>query len=89
MIFSEDAPELEQTLHRAFDGNRVNLVNRRKEFFAVSLSEIEAVAQEFGTIEFTLTAEAEQYRKNSCITRSWKHFCRAYARNPNSSTGAN
>ena len=67
MIFSEDAPELEQTLHRAFDGNRVNLVNRRKEFFAVSLSESEAVAQEFGTIEFTLTAEAEQYRKTVAL----------------------
>ncbi len=67
MIFSEDAPELEQTLHRAFDDRRVNLVNTRKEFFAVSLSEIESAAQEHGTVEFTLAAEAEEYRKTQAL----------------------
>ena len=67
MVFSEDAPGLEQTLHRAFDDRRVNLVNARKEFFTVSLPEIESVAQEHGTVEFTLAAEAEQYRKTLAL----------------------
>lgn len=38
MIYSEDAPSLEK-LHDVFD-KRVNLVNRRKEFFYVTLDEI-------------------------------------------------
>ena len=67
MVFSEDAPGLEQTLHRAFDDRRVNLVNTRKEFFAVSLPEIESAAQEHGTVEFTLAAEAEEYRKTLAL----------------------
>ena len=67
MVFSEDAPGLEQTLHRAFDDRRVNLVNARREFFAVSLPEIESAAQEHGTVEFTLAAEAEQYRKTLAL----------------------
>lgn len=64
MIFSEDAPELELKLHRAFEARRVNLVNMRKEFFAVPLAEIAKIAQGHdGSVEFTLAAEAEQYRK--------------------------
>ena len=67
MIFSENAPDLEQTLHRAFNDVRVNLVNARKEFFAVSLAEIEKASQGHGSIEFTLAAEAEQYRKTLAL----------------------
>src|SRR6185437_7542280 len=33
IIFSEDAPGLENKLHRAFAHRRVNLVNARKEYF--------------------------------------------------------
>jgi hypothetical protein len=33
IIFSEDAPGLENKLHRAFHQRRVNMVNERKEFF--------------------------------------------------------
>ena len=46
MIFSDDAPKLEAELHRAFDNKRVNMVNGRKEFFNVSLDEIERVIKE-------------------------------------------
>ena len=34
-IFSEDAPKLEKELHDTFASERVNLVNKRKEFFSV------------------------------------------------------
>ena len=67
MIYAENAPDLEQTLHHAFDSRRVNLVNMRKEFFAVSLSEIAKAAQDHGSVEFTLAAEAEDYRKTLAL----------------------
>ena len=35
-IYTEDAPALEKYFHNYFDERRVNLVNRRKEFFRVS-----------------------------------------------------
>lgn len=64
MIFSDDAPKLEAALHRAFDNKKVNIVNQRKEFFKVSLQEIEDVvkANYDKTVEFNEAAPAEQYR---------------------------
>ena len=41
LIESDDAPNLESTLHNVFDHKRVNKVNRRKEYFYVTLDEIE------------------------------------------------
>ncbi len=38
-IYTEDAPTLEKYFHDHFDDRRVNLVNRRKEFFRVSPEE--------------------------------------------------
>lgn len=68
MLYSTDAPTLENTLHKAFDIHRVNLVNDRKEFFKVSLDHIEKVVKEnFGNAEFHLTAEARQYRESAAI----------------------
>ena len=67
MIYSEDAPSLENLLHQAFDNRRVNLVNLRKEFFRVSLDEIKNATEGHGPIEFTLAAEAEQFRRTLAI----------------------
>ena len=66
MIFSDDAPALEAILHSTFADKRVNLVNTRKEFFRVSLDEIEAVVKKNynATVTFTKTAEAYQYRES-------------------------
>ncbi|NQZ08803.1 MAG: DUF4041 domain-containing protein [Algicola sp.] len=68
MIHAEDAPALENTLHNAFNFQRVNLVNNRKEFFNVSL---EAIEKEVRLIspdaEFIETAEARQYRESKAI----------------------
>lgn len=63
LMFHEDAPRLEAELHRRFDAYRVNAVNRRKEFFNVSLDQIQnAVAEIIGNdVEFTTTAAAEDY----------------------------
>ena len=66
MIFAEDAPALENSLHKRFAHKQVNKINPRKEFFNISLSEIEQVVkQEFDKpVEFTKLAEAEEYRKS-------------------------
>ena len=66
MIFSEDASKLEAALHHAFEKNRVNLVNNRREYFRVSLDEIKRVVRENHdkTVEFTDIPSAEQYRES-------------------------
>lgn len=68
MIFSDDAPGLECALHRQFSGKRLNLVNLRKEYFRVSLNEIETFAKAQGvTLEFTKLAEARQFRESEAL----------------------
>ncbi|MCD8502161.1 MAG: GIY-YIG nuclease family protein [Bacillaceae bacterium] len=66
MIFSEDAPKLENALHRAFESAQVNKVNPRKEFFNITLEEMAKVVKENHnkTVEFTKLAAAEEYRKS-------------------------
>ena len=66
MIFSEDAPALENILHKTFESCAVNKVNPRKEFFKVPLKEIEKIVTENhnATVTFTELAKAEQYRES-------------------------
>lgn len=66
MIFSKDAPTLETALHHAFDNKKINMVNKRREFFNVSLNEIEEVVKSNfdGSVDFVKTAAAEQYRES-------------------------
>ena len=64
MIYSEDAPALENTLHKYFNDRRVNMANLRKEYFSVNLDEIQiAVEKNFGVITFVAVPEAEEYRQ--------------------------
>ena len=64
IIYCEDAPTLENRLHRVFNDRRVNRVNERKEFFRVAIEEIGAAVREcHGVVQFTLAAEAEEYHK--------------------------
>ncbi len=69
MIFSDDAPALENALHKAFEDKKLNMVNKRREFFNVTLDEIKAVVKENfdKTVEFIDIAEAEQYRVSQKI----------------------
>lgn len=64
MIFCDDAPKLEAALHREFEDRKVNIVNQRREFFKVSLADIEEVvkANYDKTVEFTEVPDAEQFR---------------------------
>jgi len=62
MIFSEDAPDLEKKLHNHFTEKRTNQINLRKEFFNISISEIEKVCSEMKLkVELTKAAEAREY----------------------------
>lgn len=65
MIFSDDAPSLETALHQTFDKKRVNLVNSHKEFFRVSLDEIENVVKNNynNTVTFTKIPVAKEYNE--------------------------
>ena len=68
MIFSDDAPSLENTLHKKFQEKRVNQINQRKEFFRVNLTDVEKAVTDLGLeIEFTKTAEAQEYRKSLAL----------------------
>lgn len=70
MIWHENAPELENSLHKVFDKKRVNKINTRKEFFKVTLEEIaEEVRKSKGDIEFTMLAEAKEYRQSISMER--------------------
>lgn len=66
LIFSEDAPGLENALHHAFEKKKLNKVNARREFFRVSLDDIKTeVRKNFDkTVEWIDVAEAEQFRQS-------------------------
>lgn len=64
MVYSEDAPGLENKIHREFKNKSTNLVNLRKEFFNVNLEEVEQFVNEnYGEFKLTKVAVAEQYRE--------------------------
>lgn len=65
MIFSDNAPALEKSLHRAFVDRKVNMANNRKEFFNVTLDEIKNVieANYDKTVDFVDIPSAQQYRE--------------------------
>lgn len=65
IIYSENAPQLEYEIHQQFKDRRLNRVNNRKEFFRVTLDEIESFVKEHANaeIEFTKLAEAREFRE--------------------------
>ena len=68
MIYSDEAPTLENELHKAFTNKKVNMLNYRKEFFSVTLDEIEQKIKEIGIeAEFSRLPEAMEYRETLAI----------------------
>ena len=63
LIYTDDAPALESTLHREFTQSRVNAVNFRKEFFRTDLESIKEAVERIAGIEaeFKMTALAKEY----------------------------
>ena len=68
MIYSNNAPKMEKSLHQAFKDRRMNLVNTRREFFDVTLAEIsQEVSKVAPDAEIILTAEAREYKESKAI----------------------
>ena len=64
-IFSEDAVGLETELHHILNEKRVNKVNLRKEFFNVTIEELQELVYKLDpTASFTTTMAAEEYRQS-------------------------
>ncbi|WP_244628243.1 GIY-YIG nuclease family protein [Stappia taiwanensis] len=64
MIYSDEAPALESALHREFAERRVNMTNNRKEFFRVSLDEVEDAVSRLGPgAGFFKDREAQEWHK--------------------------
>ncbi len=68
MIFSDNAVGLENSIHQALKIKRLNKVNLRKEFFKVSLDELENLVYSYEpSCEFRRTMLAEQYNQSLSI----------------------
>ncbi len=67
MLYSDNAPELENSLHQLFVQRRLNMVNPRREFYRdVELDEIETFVKTRGlSAQFIREAEAREYRETA------------------------
>ena len=65
LFFSNDAVGIETAMHERLDHARVNIVNRRREFFRVSPLEVKSHLAELAgeLLQFQEMAEAEEYRQ--------------------------
>jgi hypothetical protein len=71
IIYTDDAPGLENELHKRFGERRLNLVNERKEFFHATIDEIaDVVRKRCGDVELTLMAEASEFLQSEARRRS-------------------
>ena len=65
MISSDDAPTLENELHRALHKTRLNRVNPRKEFFRSDIEAIRKVVEtNHGEVQYVADSEALEYRQS-------------------------
>ena len=73
LVYSDNAPEMENALHKKFANQRLNLVNTRKEFFRVPLDDIQKeVLKVSPKAIFTMTAVANEYQESEVIRAAFK-----------------
>jgi hypothetical protein len=69
MVSCDDAPSLENAIHRALHKSRINRVNPRKEFFRAEFETIlQVVRQHRGDVQYTADPEALEF--NQSLTMS-------------------
>jgi hypothetical protein len=69
MISCDDAPSLENALHRTLHKRRLNRINHRKEFFRTDIeSIIDCVKKHHGEVDYIADAEALEYRQSTTMT---------------------
>lgn len=77
LIYTENAPELENKLHKHLNDKRINLVHMRREFFNVTMDEIEQIVKELNlNMQLTKIAEAKEYRMTQSIREAKKEQIR-------------
>jgi len=75
MIKSDDAPTLENALHRKLHKLRVNRANPRKEFFRIEIASLlEIVKEHHGEVEHFADAKALEYRQSLSMSDEDQEF---------------
>ena len=71
LIFTDDSYKLETELHEYFDKERVNKVNKRKEFFRLNIDEIKQILSKHKelTFDFHEIPDAPEYRDTLLIEK--------------------
>ena len=70
ILFSDDSPALEASLHKAFARWRVNKVNHRKEFFRLDIASVKRKVELLGVnAHWTMASEAAEHRESLVIDR--------------------
>lgn len=65
MISCDDAPKLENALHRALHKSRLNRVNPRKEFFKSDIEEVRRIVEaNHGEVQYVADAEALEFNQS-------------------------
>lgn len=78
MVSSNDAPGLENALHRKLHRHRLNKTNPRKEFFRATVEDIRKIVWDHhGEVEYVADAEALQYRQSITMTEADEEFIEA------------
>lgn len=70
IIYSEEAPALEAALHQEFSERRVNASNLRKEFFRVTLDEVEVAVRKLAPdANFFKDREAQEWHETLALRK--------------------
>jgi len=68
MISTDDAPELERPMHKAFALNQVNQCNPRNEFFRVAIADVRKALDERGVAaSWSMESESREYKETLAI----------------------
>jgi hypothetical protein len=75
MIATNDAPSLENALHRKLHKFRINKTNPRKEYFKIDIGKIfEVVKEHHGEVQYVADAEALQFRQSQTMSEEDQEF---------------
>ncbi len=75
MISCEDAPKLENELHKEMYKLRINKVNNRKEFYRVNVEKIKQLVEKYyGTVDYVAEPEAFEYYESKNMSEEDDNF---------------
>ena len=75
MISCDDAPTLENALHRTLHKHRLNKINPRKEFFRTDFDAIRAIVEKHhGEVQYTADTKALEFRQSLSMSDEDQEF---------------